>query len=362
MSPELLQAVKERIELGYDDDRIREELRQAGYGAEIIEQVLQDVRSGRVATTLVPPATAAGQLPGARKLVTNSLSFLRSRLDLAAMLAVPLVVMALVEPLLEHEATGAIVPVLLLILLLGGITYFLFLIAVLRVVVSDDPEVTTFAAGLTWARGNFLGLLWVQILTGLVTMGGLLLFIIPGIILSLYTYFSQFVYAKEGTKGMQALLRSRDLVKGRWWAVFFVLFKVGLLILGIFLLLGIVAGIAATAIPENAVTVTLGNVLIQLFSAAVTLMSLHIGLVLFNTLAAHTPAATATQPAGGYTALACLGLLFPILLAVSLAIAVAQDPDFFSDLEYELESEFETEKRLSDEEAKQRAIELRELE
>ena len=34
MSPELIAAVKERIELGYSDDRIRDELKGVGYELE----------------------------------------------------------------------------------------------------------------------------------------------------------------------------------------------------------------------------------------------------------------------------------------------------------------------------------------
>jgi len=61
---------------------------------------------------------------------------------------------------------------------------------------------------------------WVVILTAVITWGGFALFIIPGIILSVWFSLAIYVLIVEDLKGMNALLRSKQLVSGYWWKVF----------------------------------------------------------------------------------------------------------------------------------------------
>lgn len=63
----------------------------------------------------------------------------------------------------------------------------------------------------------FFPLVWVIILTSLAILGGLILFILPGIWLSILLGFAIFVLIDENKRGTQALARSAELVKGRWW-------------------------------------------------------------------------------------------------------------------------------------------------
>lgn len=61
--------------------------------------------------------------------------------------------------------------------------------------------------------------LWLAMLTGFILSGSYLLFFIPGLVFQVWFAFSPFVLASENLKGMTAMLRSRDLVRGRWWSV-----------------------------------------------------------------------------------------------------------------------------------------------
>jgi len=69
---------------------------------------------------------------------------------------------------------------------------------------------------------------WISFLAGLATLGGLILFIIPGIIFCIWFCFSAFVYIEEGTKGVAALKRSKQLVAGYWWPIFGRLLVIGI--------------------------------------------------------------------------------------------------------------------------------------
>jgi hypothetical protein len=74
------------------------------------------------------------------------------------------------------------------------------------------------------AYGKSRTMIWdyvvLSFLVGLVVLGGFVIFIIPGIILSAYLTFSVYALVNEGEKETNALLKSYEYVKGHWWAVF----------------------------------------------------------------------------------------------------------------------------------------------
>ena len=84
--------------------------------------------------------------------------------------------------------------------------------------------------GLAWVARNIWPVGLVIILTDFVFMAGLVLLIIPGIILSFYLSFTNFVFIREGRGGMTALLGGTDLVRGKWWATLWRFLAVSFLI------------------------------------------------------------------------------------------------------------------------------------
>ncbi len=69
-----------------------------------------------------------------------------------------------------------------------------------------------------WER--FLAFSWLYFLSGFIVLGGYLLFFIPGVIFSVWFIFAQFVVAGGQARGMDALLASREYVRGYWFDVF----------------------------------------------------------------------------------------------------------------------------------------------
>jgi hypothetical protein len=55
---------------------------------------------------------------------------------------------------------------------------------------------------------------------GFIITGGFLLFLVPGIIFSIWFVFSQFILARDNVRGMDALLKSREYVRDMWFEVF----------------------------------------------------------------------------------------------------------------------------------------------
>lgn len=95
---------------------------------------------------------------------------------------------------------------------------------------------------------KLLSYLWLVILSSLIIAGGVLLFVVPGIIFSLQFVFAVYVFVVEGLKGREALLKSKAYIKGYWWAVFGRLLVLQLLIMLAFLPLGFIFGFGSLVI------------------------------------------------------------------------------------------------------------------
>ena len=67
---------------------------------------------------------------------------------------------------------------------------------------------------------------WVMILQGFIVSGGLLIFAIPGFIFMTWFIFAPYMVFTENARGMNALMKSRELVRGHGWDVFFKLFVI----------------------------------------------------------------------------------------------------------------------------------------
>lgn len=112
---------------------------------------------------------------------------------------------------------------------------------------------------LAFTAAVFWSYLWVQILTGAAIIGGLILFVLPGIWLTILFAFSGFEFLIEGRRGTQALAASAALVKGRWLAtlwrvvapavVFLILYAAIVALIG--LLVGLLAGWVKVTVIVN---------------------------------------------------------------------------------------------------------------
>ena len=237
MSPELLRAVKERMNLGRSDEEITNELKASGYTDEVIDSVLKAVRENEGGKTAeqnstvnneISSANSAAEvvLPGVLKLFKYGLTNALKRFDVVLfMLIAPIVLIMglgfLMVPLMAFVGHSVGLMTLSIIILATVTVYvnILITLSAMKIAVTADQSRLSIGEALSWTNKNFWSLLWVSVLTLLATYGGTVLFIIPGLIVAGYIYFSQFVYINEGERGMRALMRSRDLVLGRWLAV-----------------------------------------------------------------------------------------------------------------------------------------------
>jgi hypothetical protein len=136
--------------------------------------------------------------------------------------------------------------------LLGSMQFIIGLwiaLAILYVVKEKDTEMSSREA-LGKGIKRLFSYWWLNVLSLIIAIGGFLLFVVPGVILSIWFSLASYVFVAEDRKGMTALLRSKQLVQGYWLQVFWRLLVLGLLaILTIapFIILGVVLTLAEVA-------------------------------------------------------------------------------------------------------------------
>ena len=76
-----------------------------------------------------------------------------------------------------------------------------------------------------WAKAIGTG-----ILAGLIVLLGMVIFIIPGVIFSVYYMFTTYVVVLRNESGIDALSYSKSLVQGQWWRMFGIALAIGIII------------------------------------------------------------------------------------------------------------------------------------
>jgi len=112
-------------------------------------------------------------------------------------------------------------PILVTSLIIGftiGMTAMFWPITALVIAVADRSLSLREALAEGWKK--LWAFLWLFSILGYVVAGGYLLFIVPGVIFTVWFIFSQYILATENIGGMDALLKSKAYVKDRWFDVF----------------------------------------------------------------------------------------------------------------------------------------------
>jgi hypothetical protein len=110
---------------------------------------------------------------------------------------------------------GGQIVIVILALILNGIATAACFKAVGDAYLGSKPD---WRSSLKFAGRRFHSVIWVTFLVGLTSTLGLILLIVPGVWLWVSFAVAVPVLLFEGVKGTGAMSRSRQLVKGRWWA------------------------------------------------------------------------------------------------------------------------------------------------
>jgi hypothetical protein len=312
MSPELINAIKERLTAGQTREEIETAVLAMGHTREVFDAAYtlaqHDEKQGK-----------AGALPRVKTLFFNSWNFATSHPELIALLFIPLLLETLVSFWFGYNPNGNELPPLPLIgsFIVLGLVYMATLATALYIVAKSPSETVSLKGAALWMVKHILPLLFVFVLSGLVIFGGFMLLFIPGIIAAIAVTFAQYAFISDEKRGMDALLASRHVVSGRW---FLVVRKIcGFIFFSIIpmLVLGVAYGIFQRIVGEGEYVVLAGEILTQLLSAVMSLMSLHAMFHLYQALrASSTEAPVSKKIRISYWFMASIGILFVISIGI----------------------------------------------
>jgi len=270
-------------------------------------------------------------LPGVVSLFSRGWQYAKNNLALVGILSVPFVVVDILtylDTVSAADTSGNIILGTNLAALIG----YVLLMATALYLVTHQAQAPRFADGFAWAQRHFWSVLWLSVLTGFVVWGGLVLLLVPGIIVATYIALSQIVLATEGSKGMSALLRSRELVYGNWLAVFSRVAGVQLLYFVAIVLIGITVGVGSAFFNNEPLSEFITNLLFTVLGSVGTIIFLHITYELYTVLKSAkelAPPVEVPPAATKYQVLGWFGVV-SLILAVILVGALATQLEEFS--------------------------------
>ncbi len=119
------------------------------------------------------------------------------------------------------------------IVIMGIIYLFLYMWVISSVTAAAVHDRIGLFASIGEGFSKAWPLFWVMILFHAITTTGFILFIVPGIILSVYLLFAPFTIYDTRFRGINAIAASYRYVKGRWWSVFIRLVLMGLVTIAV---------------------------------------------------------------------------------------------------------------------------------
>lgn len=233
---QLLDYIKQQLQQGVSREQIKSSLLTNGWQENDINEAFLTLSNNPVPSpqspALQPTLTA---LPGATAILGQAWSLYKQRLG--TFLGIMIIPMLVLIGLLAVLAGGGFLGLTLLsskfaaggigLLILLAIVFFLAIFisqtwgqTALLYAIKDSQE--GIGVGEAYRRGwhKILSYWWVTLLAGFITIGGFLLLVVPGIIFAVWFSLAMFVLIAEDLKGMNALLKSREYVKGKWGGIF----------------------------------------------------------------------------------------------------------------------------------------------
>ena len=178
------------------------------------------------------------------------------------------IVVGLIAVISHLGSVTTIISVILMVLF--GVVFIIFqtwcTIAVITSLCSSEKISFSEAFKRSWK--NIFPFILINILLCAVVLGGMVLLIIPAFIFSIWFNFSNFVLVTDGDRGFNALMRSREYVKGHGWFVLGRYLLMGLLNLAIYLIMFVVFGVILkmdSSSPIYAITSSLYSLASSIF-------------------------------------------------------------------------------------------------
>ena len=245
INQQILDFIKQQLQQGVSREQIKSSLMTNGWSENDINEAFTNLSNNSVPLPQSPmsPQTQAS-LPGATAIFGQAWSLYKQRLGtFLGIMIIPMLVLIGLTALL---AGGGFLGLTLLsskfaaggigVLIVLAIVFFVAIFisqawgqtALLYAIKDSQERIGVIEA---YRRGwhKIVSYWWVVLLVGFITMGGFLLLIVPGIIFSTWFSLAIFILIAEDLKGMNALLKSREYVKGKWGSIFWRFLFIGII-------------------------------------------------------------------------------------------------------------------------------------
>lgn len=133
----------------------------------------------------------------------------------------------------------------------------------------SGQQTTATDEAVSITKGIF-SLIWISIIGTALTIGGSVLFFIPGVLLSAVMYLALTDYIVSGRKGMKAIASAMTLLRNKFWVTFGHFLGLGVFMIICFFVVGIVLGIITTVLKIP----LLASILIAVLSGVSTVIGL----------------------------------------------------------------------------------------
>lgn len=328
---QLVSYIQSQVGRGISTDAIRSALLASGWSAELVDEAISAVSSGQV------PPQKRTDLQNIESLIKDAWIIYKQRFGtLIAIHLIPTIILGLMAGILFGGiAIFKNVPTTSLSLIIGFAVLMAFSLLAFMIIfawsqialvyaIKDREEnigvMESFKRG--WARiGRYF---FASLMSSLAILGGLLLFIIPGIILAVRLGFARFISVFEEEHGLTALQKSREYARNIWWKIATRVLILSALSWG----LSMASNTILSFFPRY-VSFAAGAILIFLFAPYALIYSilLYLDVKDFKKNEAFTPS---TGSKIGYVTLIILGILLPIVMVVVASFAFMKIQQFLT--------------------------------
>lgn len=251
-----------------------------------------------------------------RRIMTMFLSLLLPLLALLGLaIALGLLTLVLYK---TNQTAGVIFGIICGILVFVGYIYALLLMMPAQLVaLRDAEEQTGVIENLKRSRLIIGSFFLVSLILQMVSLGGYILLVVPGIILTVRYGFAPTIMAFEGKKGRSALAQSKAYVMGRSWSVFWrdVLLALAFYVPYIAIQLGMGAN-------KNKFTVIGVTILLVLLQIGYYFYVLAFKVTLYKQLKNTAPQASGEQYISGVTGWTIWGCIGGVLMIIIIFASV----------------------------------------
>lgn len=257
MNQEIIQYIKKRFSEGGRESDIIDELKNSGWKIPDINIALAETKGVLVKKNLIGPP----------ELLKGAWSVYRNKFFSFISIALPLFIINIISQIFlfnlpqdekelgiyiieNFEKNWAYIIPLFILWFIVSIFVSIWIQVVLLYVISREEEDIKPIIAYKKSLRLIPSFLWLGTLTVFFVFGGLILFGIPGVVFSLWFYFSNMILIDQNIKGMKALSLSKEYVRGNFWDVVWRLIFLMIVIVAIYLVIGIITGLATYIITS----------------------------------------------------------------------------------------------------------------